>query len=511
LTAPKGESRVTLDNLPASIIPSSNGLAVSATSSPVESHLPAIYRFAAFPALATLSPSILTGPALAGHWKFDEVGGTSAADDTGNSNTGTLSGPVWGSGKIGAGALNFDGVNDRVNITSTAGMTSISNNFTLAFWVYPRSSHQIDAETTTGGAGVSGQRYVWGPSWFNNASGGAGSGVSVGTNGVSVYEHAANYMPATLVYQSALTGWTHVAVVYENRQPRLYVNGVLVRTGLTSPRTAVGIVPWGVGGADYGYLSGEMDDLRLYGGVLPASEIAALAVPADGSTEARGKQSVKWSPAANATDSGNGTLRNSAGGAVYTSATQTLVRGDGYFESTASNHSQSIWLAGADGSIRQLVLGTGGAAQIVENGVEVAATGGAGARIATHAPGDRYRMEIAGGVLRYVRYRGAGRAVMYTSANPLPSYPVRLYAQIGNQNTEWQRTVVAQTTQVVTWASVTKGGDLGGGMVRKTSAEGWDFSAVAQERLVKGDGYFESTSSASNHQSIKLGCVDISA
>lgn len=252
----------------------------------------------AFPAAASLLPSIQAGPSLAAYWKFDEGGTTTAADDTGNGNTGTLSGPVWGTGKIGAGALSFDGVNDRVSMTNTASITSISNNFTLAFWVEPRATHQIDAETTTGGAGVAGQRYVWGPNWFNNAGGGAGAGVSVGTNGVSVYEHAANYMPAPLVYQASLTGWTHVAVVYENKQPKLYVNGALVRTGLTSPRTAVGIIPWGIGGADYGYLDGQLDDLRLYNVALTAGEIAALADPFNGCLLVVGSTTLSASDAA---------------------------------------------------------------------------------------------------------------------------------------------------------------------------------------------------------------------
>ena len=508
ISVASGAERGTPPDMTTALTVPGGGSTVPVMPSLSKSHPPVEEGLDAFLAATFLLSSMQTGPSLVAHWKFDEVGGTSAADETGSGNTGTLSGAVWSTGKIGAGALNFDGVNDRVNIASTAGITSISNNFTLAFWVYPRSTHQIDAETTTGAGGVSGQKYVWGPNWFNNEGGGAGSGVSVGTNGVSVYEHAAGYMPAPLVYQGTLTGWTHVVVIYENKQPRLYVNGVLVKTGLTSPRTAVGIVPWGVGGVDYGYLDGELDDLRLYSGVLPASEIALLANPANGITEARGKQYVTWLPAANAATPGDGTLRNSGGGNATTSATQTLMRGDGYFESTASNYSQFIWITGADGSYRQILIGTGGWAQIVENGVEVAVTCCAGTQIAPHAPGDRYRMEITGGVLRYVRYRGAGRSVMYTSAAPLPSYPIKLYAQINSQNTEWQRTVVAQTIQQVAWASVSNGGDLGGGTVRKTSAEGWDFSAVAQERLVKGDGYFESTSSSSYHQSINLTGAD---
>src|SRR5450759_5951714 len=58
--------------------------------------------------------------------------------------------------------------------------------------------------------------------------------VCVGTNGISVMEHAYNYLPSMLSYTNSINGWVHVAVVYSNKQPVLYVNGVNVRTGITS-------------------------------------------------------------------------------------------------------------------------------------------------------------------------------------------------------------------------------------------------------------------------------------
>lgn len=61
-------------------------------------------------------------------------------------------------------------------------------------------------------------------------------GISVGTNGVSIYEHAGGYMPPLLVWAGTLSGWTHLAVVYRNRQPFLYINGALVQTGLQSTK-----------------------------------------------------------------------------------------------------------------------------------------------------------------------------------------------------------------------------------------------------------------------------------
>jgi YD repeat-containing protein len=216
--------------------------------------------------------------AMVGRWRFDDGSGSAAVDSSGNGNTGTLrNGPAWVTGTVGTGALDFDGVDDSVSVPGSATINAVKNNFTVSFWANPRSTHEIDAESTTGASGVSGQRYVWGPNWYDYNNGGAGAGISVGTNGVSVYEHGPNYMPSPLVYQGMLSGWTHVTIVYQNKQPRLYINGTRVRTGLTSPKTSVGVIPWDFGGMPYGYYNGQLDDVRLYNGVLTDGEITALA------------------------------------------------------------------------------------------------------------------------------------------------------------------------------------------------------------------------------------------
>lgn len=69
-------------------------------------------------------------------------------------------------------------------------------------------------------------------------------------------------------HQAAITGWAHVAVVYENKQPKLYINGALVKTRLTSSRSNVRIYPWDIGGMVYGYYQDQLDDVRLYSGVV---------------------------------------------------------------------------------------------------------------------------------------------------------------------------------------------------------------------------------------------------
>jgi hypothetical protein len=101
-------------------------------------------------------------------------------------------------------------------------------------------------------------------------------GVSVGTNGVSVFEHAAGYLPSPLVHSATLDRWTHLAVVYQDKTPQLYLNGALVRTGLTSAQSLVYPSKMLGYNAAYGSYAGRLDEVSIYDRALGASEIAAL-------------------------------------------------------------------------------------------------------------------------------------------------------------------------------------------------------------------------------------------
>jgi RHS repeat-associated protein len=96
-------------------------------------------------------------------------------------------------------------------------------------------------------------------------------GISVGTNGVSVYEYAGGYMPALLVWQGSIADWAHIAVVYKDNQPTLYINGVKVKEGVRSSKT---VHPsFGFGGGSYGYFAGVVDEIRMWGTARTEPEI----------------------------------------------------------------------------------------------------------------------------------------------------------------------------------------------------------------------------------------------
>lgn len=161
--------------------------------------------------------------------------------------------------------LLFDGVNDIAD-GNNAALSTYTNNFTFEMWISPSANITVKAEqngnTAISGTTGNGQRYAIGPTWGGASN--AGAGISIGSNCIQVYEHGAGYMPALLSYNSALpAGWNHIAVVYIAKQPRLYLNGELVKTGLTSVRANV-FPSASLGGYIYGWYQGRMDEVRIW-------------------------------------------------------------------------------------------------------------------------------------------------------------------------------------------------------------------------------------------------------
>src|SRR5688572_16712951 len=75
-------------------------------------------------------------PGLVGHWQFGEGTGLTTADSSGNGITGTLlSGPVWVPSPLGTSALEFDGVNDGVDLGNPT-LLQITGAITLTAWVH---------------------------------------------------------------------------------------------------------------------------------------------------------------------------------------------------------------------------------------------------------------------------------------------------------------------------------------------------------------------------------------
>lgn len=154
--------------------------------------------------------------------------------------------------------------------SAISGQTAINNTFTVEFWANPSNTITIGTQGNTGTAGTSGQRWAVTPDHRGTA---AGMGVSVGTNGVVVGEHGDSYLPTNLVHAIALTGWHHIAIVYNSRTPALYVDGVFVKNGTISARATV--YPSSGSSYVYGFYQGSMDNLRIWSGARSQADIRA--------------------------------------------------------------------------------------------------------------------------------------------------------------------------------------------------------------------------------------------
>ncbi|HEY9690604.1 MAG TPA: Calx-beta domain-containing protein [Oculatellaceae cyanobacterium] len=175
--------------------------------------------------------------------------------------------------------LSFDGINDTVD--NYKFLPNLTDTFTIEFWANPTATRDLTSESNSypNYSGTSGQRYAIAPVEGSGkaGSGHAGAGVSVGTNGISVFEHSAGYIPSPLVYKGSLLGWNHIAVIYQNKTPSLYLNGQFIKTGIQSnyivhPSFQLGEFS---GDANYGAYQGSLDEVRIWNKAITQAEIQA--------------------------------------------------------------------------------------------------------------------------------------------------------------------------------------------------------------------------------------------
>ena len=199
--------------------------------------------------------------------------GTTCYDLYNINNTGSLiNGPTFNSAN--GGSIVFDGSNDYIRLMNVNTILA-NDNFTIDLWCRPSNTVSIVGEATGGITGTSGQRYITDAVFGTGPT--AGTGVSVGTNAIGVFEHADYYMPALLFYTATISNiiFSHIVITYTNKQPRAYLNGVLVRTGLTSARSSVSLKVGAIGGqlTNYGFFAGGLASVKYYNRTLSSSEI----------------------------------------------------------------------------------------------------------------------------------------------------------------------------------------------------------------------------------------------
>lgn len=197
--------------------------------------------------------STCNGPV--GEWNFEEGGGTTANDTSGNDGTGTLTaGPNWTAGKVGK-AVSFDGTDDYVSIGNTTP-SQITSNLTMSAWI----------NVTTLGNTVFFSKH-------GNATNRAYS-FRINSTGNVVFEVSGDGVDAnmdTVTGGSILsTGtWYFVTAVYiPSTSITVYINGVqdgVNTTGIpASIFNGAGILSIGARNGNTAFFAGKVDQARLY-------------------------------------------------------------------------------------------------------------------------------------------------------------------------------------------------------------------------------------------------------
>lgn len=207
------------------------------------------------------------GSDLIGEWLFDEGSGTNARDTSGNGHEGIIVGATRVSGQAG-GALSFVPGN---YVSLGTGSSLNPTNFTITAWIKP------------GNFTGSGFNYGY---IFSNARDCCGSyngiELKVYSNKVlaTIWNGSANYLWSNGTISNDPV-WTFVAFSYNGSKMAVYINGrpdatLSTSLGVGTPASfGAYIGAMGAGYSQYG-ISGSIDQVRLYGSAIVASEIEKI-------------------------------------------------------------------------------------------------------------------------------------------------------------------------------------------------------------------------------------------
>ena len=171
------------------------------------------------------APALTVDVNTTSYWRFNEGAGTAVADETTNNNDGTITGATWTTGgRLGYG-LDFDGVNDYVEVPASASLNA-AGPMTIEAWIRPSGiplaySEIVDKEGS------------WGYSFILHSDRRLHLWVGDGTDWT-------NTVGTTLLQDDV---WYHVVGVADGSALRVYVNGVQEGTPTTQgpPGSTAGV------------------------------------------------------------------------------------------------------------------------------------------------------------------------------------------------------------------------------------------------------------------------------
>jgi hypothetical protein len=204
---------------------------------------------------------------LVGWWRFDE-GSESTANDSAGSNHGTLNGdPNWVSGYIGSHALEFDGVDDYVEVAPDSNLNV--QYVTMSAWV---QVHE---------AGLGANNFIVNRQMSEPGTYGLWVRASDNKLGAQVRLNGSEDTGRIIISNNAVTSeWTHVCASYDGDRLRLYIDSIpqddVDDANGTIDTDNPGVLTIGTHPTPSSYLNGSIDDVRIYNRALSGQEIQQL-------------------------------------------------------------------------------------------------------------------------------------------------------------------------------------------------------------------------------------------
>lgn len=155
-----------------------------------------------------------------------------------------------------------------------------ANSFTIAFWAKPEINVLLDPVFTMGAiAQPWTEYYAIFPSSGSEiyGAGHATTGITVGRNGIAVWENAGKNPVLVLAAPAAIAGWSHIAIKYEDGVPAIYLNGKAIAKGkksdsLVHPPPDKALLKDGAS-----YYNGDMTKPMVYTRAMSEGEINRIA------------------------------------------------------------------------------------------------------------------------------------------------------------------------------------------------------------------------------------------
>ena len=211
-------------------------------------------------------------------------------------------------------------------------------------------------------------------------------------------------------------------------------------------------------------------------------------------------ENVIWTNVVGVTASGNSLSKpGSAGWDAGAVSTQAITSGDGYVEFTISETNTYRMCGLSNGDSSQSYVDIDFALYPAADGYLYIYQGGNYVgQFGTYSIGDRFRVAVEGGVVRYYKLTSGAPTLLYTSGVS-PTYPLLVDTSLYSTGSQLANVVINRSTASpnVMWTNVVGVTPSGNGL-SKPGADGWDTGAVSIQSLNSGDGYVEFTASETN-------------